>query len=136
MTKAFVDTNVIVYGNDAADPRKQETAIALVQDLIRSRSGVVSTQVFTEYAAVAHTRLGQSREAATRQLFLMERLEVVQVTPELIRDGLDIAQSSRLSFWDGVIIAAANAARCETLWTEGLSDGRLYGSVRARNPFA
>ncbi|TVQ18640.1 MAG: PIN domain-containing protein [Spirochaetaceae bacterium] len=135
MTKAFLDTNVIAYANDAADSRKQETAIVLVQDLIRSRSGVVSTQVFMEYAAVARTRLGQSRDAVTRQLCLMERLEVVQVTPELIRDGLDIAESSQLSFWDGVIIAAANAARCETLWTEDLSDGRLYGSVRARNPF-
>ncbi|NBB90529.1 MAG: hypothetical protein GVY23_04895, partial [Spirochaetes bacterium] len=43
-----------------------------------------------EYAAVASTRLGQPRDAVTRQTFLLERFEVVSIGPEIIRNGLEI----------------------------------------------
>ena len=36
---------------------------------------------------------------------------------------------------DGAIIAAAEALGAETLYTEDLNDGQLYGSVRVENPF-
>ena len=41
----------------------------------------------------------------------------------------------KISYWDGAIIAAAEALGAETLYTEDLNDGQLYGSVRVENPF-
>jgi predicted nucleic acid-binding protein len=135
MSKQFIDTNIIVYANDAADPAKQKRAIEVVASLMRSGEGVISTQVLMEYAAVAVSKLGQPVGAIDRQLFLLERLEIVQVTRELIQQGLDLSESFRLSFWDGVILAAAVAARCDVLLSEDLSAGRKYAGVAVRNPF-
>ena len=135
MSKQFIDTNIIVYANDAADPAKQKRAIEVVASLMRSGEGVISTQVLMEYAAVAVSKLGQPVGAIDRQLFLLERLEIVQVTRELIQQGLDLSESFRLSFWDGVILAAAVAARCDVLLSEDFSAGRKYAGVEVKNPF-
>jgi predicted nucleic acid-binding protein len=135
MPKEFLDTNILVYANDRATEEKQKAAISLVKGLISSGSGVLSTQVQMEYAAVAAGKLGQPREAITRQLFLLERLEVVSVSGEIIRNGLELSETFGVSFWDAVILAAAHTARCETLWSEDFQHDRLYGSVRVRNPF-
>ncbi|MFP4614188.1 MAG: PIN domain-containing protein [Spirochaetaceae bacterium] len=135
MSKAFIDTNVVVYANDAADTGKQNTAISLITRALSEGWGVVSTQVMMEYAAVASNRLGQPRDAVTRQTFVLERFEVVAVSPEIIRNGLEFAAQYRLSLWDGVILAAAHAARCDLLYSEDFAAGRLYAGIEVRNPF-
>jgi predicted nucleic acid-binding protein len=133
--KSFVDTNIVVYANDRADPRKQERALAVVADLIGSEGGVVSTQVLLEYTSVAMRKLGQSRAAITRQTTVLERLEVVGVTGELIRTGHQLAEEHGLSIWDGVIVAAAAAARCDRIISEGFDVERRYGGMTVVNPF-
>jgi predicted nucleic acid-binding protein len=40
-----------------------------------------------------------------------------------------------LRFWDGLMIASANAAGCSHFLSDDLNDGQLYGGVRAVNPF-
>lgn len=135
MSKAFIDTSIIVYANDAADPRKQDRAIALVQSALIEGWGVISTQVLMEYSAVAIRRLGQTRETISRQTVAIERMEVITVSPAIIRDGLEYHETYEISLWDAVIIAAAAAARCDTLWSEDLCDGTRYAGVGVRNPF-
>ncbi len=81
MPKVFLDTNVIVYANDARDLGQQERAIQAIGDALRSRNGVVSTQVLQEYAVVADTRLSQDADAILRQLRALEALEVALVAP-------------------------------------------------------
>jgi predicted nucleic acid-binding protein len=135
VAKEFIDTNIVVYANDAADLRKQGLAIGLIRRLIETGIGVVSTQVMMEYAAVATRKLGQPRDAVTRQLLNLERLEVVLLTGTLIRNGLEQAASLPVSFWDSVIISAAQSARCDCIWSEDLSEGRFYAGVEIRNPF-
>ncbi|MEX2442755.1 MAG: PIN domain-containing protein [Alkalispirochaeta sp.] len=133
--KSFIDINVIVYANDRADSAKQERSLAVVAELIRSGRGVISTQVLMEYTAVAIRKLGQSRAAITRQTILLERLEVVGITGELIRTGHQLAEEHSLSFWDGVIVAAAAAARCDRIISEGFDPGRLYAGIAVVNPY-
>lgn len=136
MGKVFFDTNVVVYANDRADPARQEKAIHLVSEAIRTGTGVISTQVLLEYAAVATRKLGQSRDAVNRQLFVLERMEVVPVTGTTIRNALELAERYIISIWDATIITAAQTARCETLWSEDLSDNQYYGGVVIRDPFS
>lgn len=136
MAKEFVDTNIIVYANDAADSEKQARAIDVVERLIRTGTGVISTQVLMEYAAVATRKLGQPRDAVNRQLLILERLEVVTVSGALIRNGLELASVLSISFWDSVILCAAQSARCDCLWSEDLSHGQVVSNVEIRNPFS
>ncbi len=50
MSKSFIDTNIIIYANDARDEAKQKTALGIVAHHMKSGTGVISTQVLQEYA--------------------------------------------------------------------------------------
>jgi len=133
--KRFLDTNVIVCANDVRLPEKQARAIEVVTRAIRDGSGVISTQVMQEYAVVAGSKLHQDPDTILRQLLLLESLEVVLITPALIRRGLELQFRYQIDYWDASILAAAEHAQCSVLLTEDLNPGQLYANVRIENPF-
>jgi len=59
----------------------------------------------------------------------------------VVNDGATILQAVAieerfgLSFWDALVVASAQEAGVEVLWSEDLNDGQAYGSVVVRNPF-
>jgi len=53
----------------------------------------------------------------------------------LIENGIDISISSKISFWDGLIIAAAEYADCPVILSEDLNDGQIINGVRIIDPF-
>ena len=59
---------------------------------------------------------------------------VVQVTTELILAAIDLHRLHKLSFWDALIVHAAQVGRADVLYTEDLNDGQVFGSVRVVNP--
>ena len=136
MNRTFLDSNIIIYANDRRDRAKQERALAVVKELLTTRTGVVSTQVLQEYAAVALTKLHQSPEVVQRQLRLLESFTVVPVSTSMIRRAVEIFTLFQTSYWDAAIIAAAESAGCDTLCTEDLNPGQFYSGVRIVNPFA
>lgn len=135
MNKVFLDTNLIVYANDTRDARKRSRAIELVSAVIRDGTGVISTQVMQEYAVTALGKLRQDPDAILRQLLLLETLEVVQITPALVRRALELKIRYQIDYWDAGILAAAEYAQCRVLWSEDLNPGQLYATVRIENPF-
>ena len=134
--KVFLDTNVIVYANDPRDPGKQMAALDLIRRHMSSGAAVISTQVIAEYASIAVTKLKHEAGTVTRELVLIEAMDVVQVTPALIRRGLELRQLSGVNFWDGCILAAAEHVRCGVILSEDLNPGQVYAGVRVENPFA
>ena len=132
--KSFLDTNLIVYANDDRDPQKQVRAIEVITREMRNGTGVVSTQVMQEYVVVAGGKLHQDSDTIVQQLLLLESLEVVQITPALIRRGLELQFRYQISYWDASILAAAEHAQCSRLLTEDLNPGHLYATVRIENP--
>jgi predicted nucleic acid-binding protein len=48
-SKALVDTNVLVYAHNSADPTKQTTARQLIDRLLQSRQIVLSVQNLNEF---------------------------------------------------------------------------------------
>jgi predicted nucleic acid-binding protein len=135
MARNFIDTNILVYANDSRDPGKQQQAIALIANAMRDGNGVISTQVLQEYANVAVSKLGQRQDVVLRQLRLLERLHVVQLTPELIRRAVELRGLYGISFWDASIVAAAEADRCDTILSEDLNTGQFCAGIVAVNPF-
>jgi predicted nucleic acid-binding protein len=51
-----------------------------------------------------------------------------------ILEALDLEARYQISFWDALVIQAAQAAGAEILYSEDLSDGQRYGTVRVKNP--
>jgi predicted nucleic acid-binding protein len=132
--KSFLDTNLVVYANDARDPQKQARAIEVITREMQDGTGVISTQVMQEYAVIAGSKLHQDADTILRQLSLLESLEVVQITPALIRRGLELQFRYQINYWDASILAAAEKAQCSRLLTEDLNPGQLYATVRIENP--
>lgn len=133
---AFLDTNVLVYAVDDADPRKRDLARAIL------RAGpagdvVLSTQVLSEFYVVVTRKLAQpmSEADAAAAVDQLAKLPIVMTDAELVRSGIAISRESRLSLWDGLIAAAAAAGGCDRLLSEDLADGMTIRSVRIENPF-
>jgi predicted nucleic acid-binding protein len=131
----FIDTNLIVYANDGRDPAKQARALEVINQAIKTTSGVISVQVLQEYANTALNKLGQEPAIVVQQLALLENLTVVQPDPAMVRRAVELKTFYKLSFWDASILAAAQSAGCKQLLSEDLNGGQLFGSIRVVNPF-
>jgi predicted nucleic acid-binding protein len=62
-------------------------------------------------------------------------MEVVTVGSDLIKEAIDTSIQNGISFWDALIVVAAEAARCRYLHTEDLNDGQVIRGVRIQKPF-
>jgi predicted nucleic acid-binding protein len=134
MSKVFLDTNILVYSIDQSEAGKREKSRKLIKRLTGENSGVISTQVMQEFYVAATARLGADPLLIKDILRSLERFETVVVSPALIKEAIDCAIINRLSFWDALIVVAAESARCETLWTEDLNHGQIIRGVRIENP--
>ncbi len=132
----FVDTNVWVYAVDGADPRKREKALAVVAPE-RGREIVISSQVLTEFYAVATRKLATPLSILEAEMMVatMATLPVVAVDASLVRSAIAGSRTWGISIWDALIMRAAEVAGCGVLVSEDLSAGGVYGSVRVENPF-
>jgi len=61
--------------------------------------------------------------------------KVVPVTAETHAAAIALARVHGFSFYDALIVAAALEADCDTLFSEGMRDGRAIGGLTIGNPF-
>ena len=133
--RVFIDTNVLVYADDASAAAKRTRALELLAELTRESRAVVSTQVLQEYFVVATRKLGVSPEMARRKVEALSRLDVVLVRPELVLAAIDLHRLHSISFWDALILRAAAASNCTRVLSEDLQHGQTLDGVRIENPF-
>jgi predicted nucleic acid-binding protein len=131
----FLDTNILIYAalGRAAEEAKRKTA----SDLIASTQFGLSAQVLQEFYTVV-TRKSERPLAPDKALEWIELLEVfpcVPVDASLVKRGAEHSVRHRISYWDGAILAAAEALGAATLYSEDLNHGQTYGAVRVCNPF-
>ena len=136
--KRFVDTNILMYAHDRAAGAKHVRARALVEELWRNRSGVVSTQVLQELCVNLRRKVSPPVDVRTVRDIVTDYLawDVVTNTGAAVLEALEIEERHRISFWDALVVHAAERADAAILYTEDLSDGQTYGSVRVVNPLA
>ena len=138
MTAAvFVDTNILLYARDAAEPRKQAMAHQWLERLWREQIGRTSTQVLSEYYVNLTRKLkpGLAPEEAWDDVHALLAWNPQPIDSDLLANGRRIEQRHSLSWWDSLIVAAAQAQGCALLLTEDLNDGAVFGGVTIRNPF-
>jgi predicted nucleic acid-binding protein len=134
--RAFIDTNLLVYADARDEPVKQRAALDVLKALFETGNGVLSTQVLQEYCNVALKKLKLPAQQIRAQLDLYAHFEVVQITPSLIRAGLDLQQIRRVGFYDAIILVSAQTAGCSMLFSEDMAAGETVNGVRIINPFA
>ncbi len=134
----FVDTNILMYAHDASAGAKHDRARAVVEELWRARSGVVSTQILQELCVSLRRKAGRPVDLKTAREIVSDYLswDVHVNTGESILEALELEERYRISFWDALVIQAAEASGAAVLYSEDLSDGQMYGAVRVVNPLA
>jgi predicted nucleic acid-binding protein len=134
--KYFVDTNILMYAHDAAAGEKHQRAKVLIEELWTTRAGVVSTQVLQELTVNLRRKAKKPLDAKATRDIVSDYLawQVVVNSGESILEALDLETRYQVSFWDALVIQAAQAAGAEVLYSEDLSDGQRYGTVCVKNP--
>ncbi len=131
----FFDTNILLYADDADAGAKTTIARDLLRQSLIGRTGVVSTQVLQEFYVNARKKLKLDGAAARARIEVYLAFDVVTVTPSLLLAAVDLHRLDSVSFWDALIIRAAEQAACDTLYSEDLQAGRRFGPLRVVNPF-
>jgi len=125
-----------MYAHDSSAGAKHERAKTLVEELWRNRSGVLSTQVLQELCVNLRRKAGRPLEPRTTRDLVADYLSwhVAVNTGESILAALDLEERYRISFWDALVVHAAQTAGADVLYSEDFADGQVFGTVRVVNP--
>jgi len=132
--RAFFDTNVLLYMY-GGDRGKQARAKELFRQYARSGRMLLSTQVVQEFYAAGSRKLGMPRRELRDATAALLDPPLIIVGPSHITSAIQNEERHKISFWDALILAAAESGGAEVLYTEDLNDGQQYGTVLVRNPF-
>lgn len=136
--RVLLDTNVLVYAYDRSETQKQKCALELLDRLVTTASGVLSTQVLAEFF-VAVTRKIRAPlsvdEGYGRIRNYLQVWPVVDVTPLIVLEAARGVRDHQLSFWDAQIWATARLNQVPLIFSEDLAP-RVTEGVRFVNPFA
>lgn len=139
---ALVDTNVLVYSYDARFPAKRRIATKLLRDGILRDSVRLPHQAIVEFVAAVTRPLPQggtilSREEALEQAEqLLAQFPVLYPNAEIVRLAIRGSATYGLPWFDAHVWAYAEYFGLAELLSEDFQHGRLYGTVRAVDPFA
>jgi|SRR5215467_9907605 len=135
----FLDTNIFVYSLGASPSGKKTRAMELVDRAILTGKGVISYQVIQEFFNVAFRRFTPKMTFVEAEQYLavtFHPLFAVHSSHALCLEALTLSRRYSLSWYDSLIVAAANESMCSTLYSEDLQDGQAFGTLKVKNPFA
>ena len=136
--RVFLDTNIFIYRYDDRDPQKQRVALQLIRETTLDGNATISYQVVHEFFNFALVKAAgkMSHEDAQRYLDTVFRpLLVVPSSGALVSEAIRVQERYRLSWYDSLIVSAAQQGGCHTLYSEDLQHGQQFGSVAVRDPF-
>lgn len=134
----FVDTNVLVYRFDATDQMKQLRADSWLRLLAADRSGRLSFQVLQEFYVTLTKKLkaGLGREEVRAIVRDLIAWQPVTIDLAVLENAWTLQERYSLSWWDALIVGAAQVSNCPVLLTEDLQHRQEFGTVRVIDPFA
>ena len=136
--KYFLDTNILVYTFDPRDRRKQRVANHLVATALQTQQGVISFQVVQEFLNVATKKFSRPLSYEDAQAYLASVLTPlcsIHSSTALYENALGLAARWQFSFYDSLIVSAAEQAGCDQLISEDLQHKQQIGNMRIVNPF-
>ena len=133
----FFDTNILVYAYDNHFPDKQQQAREVIISAVKNGTGVLSTQVLGEFFTVVTKKINKplSVRDARDIIKYMGRMTVQEIDLLIVERALDTLEQYKISYWDSLIIAAAERAQCKRILSEDLNAGQKYHGIEITNPF-
>ena len=131
----FLDTNVLLYASLDQDRRKRSIAGVILEDCFRNASGMVSLQVLREFANVLFKKARLEAGEVRRIVHGFMALPCASDSQAAFDLALDIKAQYDIQFYDALIVATAELAGCDAIYSEDMGDGESYHNVRIVNPF-
>jgi predicted nucleic acid-binding protein len=131
-----LDTNVLIYACDKADPRRQQSALDLIA---RAADGVLLWQVACEFIAASRKLKGQGFTSADAWNRLSEFLGVFRLalpSADVFPRAQDLHLNHSESFGDASIVAASLESGVATLYSEDIPGHDSFGPLKVVNPFS
>lgn len=139
MPAIFIDTNVLVYASDPADPVRQDQALNVLKALETAATGRLSTQCLSEFMHVT-TRGDRNfyspAEALTQVERLLRAFPVFDLTPMIVLEAARAMCDHGLAYYDAQIWAAARLNQVPLIFSEDFSDGQTLEGVCFVDPFS
>ncbi len=139
MPAILLDTNILVYAHDSAEPAKQAKAIAALEFLHVTGSGRLSAQCLAEFFR-ATTRAPKPILTPTEAMQQVERLArvwpVFDITPFVVIEAMRGVRDHQLAYWDAQVWATARLNQVPVVFSEDFNTGSVLEGVRFVNPFA
>jgi predicted nucleic acid-binding protein len=137
---ALVDTNILVYRFDSRFPEKRKIATEVLRRGIAEDSVRVPHQAIVEFvAAVTRPIRGYSilkqADALREAEELLKQFTVLYPNESIVRNAVRGCAAYQLNWFDAHIWSYAEHYGLAEILTEDLQHDRLYGAVRAVNPF-
>ena len=135
--KYFLDTNFLIYCFSKDEAEKRNTAREILKrGMENTASFVISTQVVKEFTSVMIGKFKVDPVIVKKIIADFENFEIVQLNLSIIQKGIDIHLTSKLSFWDSLVVAAAKSAKCTFLLSEDMNHNQKIEGVSIYNPFS
>jgi predicted nucleic acid-binding protein len=136
---ALIDTNVLVYSYDTAEPLKREQARGIVARLAGTERAALTVQVLGEHHWVLRRRFARRfspRDAAEQPAALSHAFPVYDTTLRVVLEALRGTVRYQFAYYDAQIWACARVNRIPLVLSEDFADGTVIEGVRFANPFA
>lgn len=137
--RALVDTNVLVYAYDGAEPDKQERAFQVLDELALTGHGALSAQILAEFVVAVTRRIPTPlslQEAQERVENLLKAWTVFDLTGLIVLEAARGVRTHNLSYWDAQIWATARLNQVPIVLSEDFHSGSTLEGVTFVNPFA
>jgi predicted nucleic acid-binding protein len=131
-----LDTNVLAYVEGVNGVSRQNSAAEIVAKLPRAGT-FVPVQVLGELFRLLRRKAKYNpKRARSAVLNLADLFRLVETSPAVLRDAIDLSAKNGLAIWDAVILAAAASVGCRLLLSEDMQEGFTWGGVTVTNPFS
>jgi predicted nucleic acid-binding protein len=135
LPRTFLDTNILVYGDDGDEPEKQRKALDLIAVHRLQRTGVVSLQVLQEYFTAVTRKQNLDPAIARNKVEVYSRFHLGEPGVSDILAAIDIHRLHGFSYWDALVLRMAKQTGCSVLLSEDMQHGQEFDGVRIMNPF-
>ena len=135
--RLFVDTNILIYALDPADPAKRQASADLLRVTIKNRSLALSPQSLNEcYRVLTGQRRLMPVADARGYLKTLAPWAIAPVDAATTEKAWEVQDAVKLSWWDSLLVASALRASCRLFMSEDMHDGLEIEGMRIASPFS
>jgi predicted nucleic acid-binding protein len=135
----LLDTNILVYAYDLAEPIKQKQALEIMRRLSLGGRGRLSAQILGEFFRAVTQKIASPLSASDSYgqiATLIRAFSVLPITSLVALEAARGVRDHRLNYWDAQVWATARLNQIPLVLSEDFKEGLVLDGVRFVNPFA